>query len=518
MSPVSKADGGPSFRFEGNPNCGCSCDVCYCGPNCQCTETLCRCEASSVLNSLGSPTNRPGSASATPKPSCCAATNAPVTANGGEDPLARPPSSVEIGIRGMTCSMCTRAVEQALRGVPGVSHVAVTLATHSAYIDYDDSILPPLDGSTTTPYQEFLDAVESIGFEAEVLAVPAASETTVPVSSVVEFSVSGMTCSMCTQAIQRVLEGVEGVQDVSVALSTNVARVEFDDTRVTSDQLKEHIEDIGYEVVDTTILAQQGGGGGEEVGSEDRLERLLQQQQREVRHRKRAFLWSLVGTLPILVMTMVFPHISDKALEDFLHQPIQIGHSQFILEALVLWTLCTPIQFGCGWAFYKSSWYGLRQGVLGMDVLVSVGTSASYGYAVWATLAGSMEYHFFETSAVLICFILLGKWLQCLAVRRTSQALTQLLALQPKTAIQVVMPNSIKDGSWDPLKDPYQEQVVPSHSIHTGDMVKILKGASIPADGVVKFGEMSVDESMITGESVPVLKIKFYCPRRNYLR
>eukprot|EP00980_Cylindrotheca_fusiformis_P011854 scaffold2817_cov130-Cylindrotheca_fusiformis.AAC.9 len=137
-----------------------------------------------------------------------------------------------------------------------------------------------------------------------------------------------------------------------------------------------------------------------------------------------------------------------------------------------------------------------------MDVLVAVGTTSSYGYALWATIVGSIEYHFFETSAVLICFVLLGKLLQSLAVRRTSAALTKLLGLQPKTAIKIT--TSLEE--LNPAEKPYHEEVVSVQSIKPGDVVKVLKGASIPADGVVRFGEMSVDESMITGESIPVLK------------
>lgn len=182
-------------------------------------------------------------------------------------------------------------------------------------------------------------------------------------------------------------------------------------------------------------------------------------------------------------------------------------HHKFVLEALILWALATPIQFGCGYPFYKSSYYGLRQGVMGMDVLIAVGTSSSYVYAVWAALAGGMEYHFFETSAVLIFFVLLGKWMQTLAVRRTSQALTRLLQLQPRTAIKVIAPATNKN--WNPLNnDPYSEEIVPISTIQTGDYVKVLKGSSVPADGLIRFGEMTVDESMITGESIPVLKTK----------
>lgn len=143
-----------------------------------------------------------------------------------------------------------------------------------------------------------------------------------------------------------------------------------------------------------------------------------------------------------------------------------------------------------------------------MDVLVSLGTTASYVYAVMATWNGDPSYRFFETSAVLICFVLLGKWMNAMAVCRTSEALTQLMKLQAKTALKIT-PTSMKTiGKWDPLVDSYDEEIVAIQSINPGDIVKILKGASIPADGVLMHGEMSVDESMITGESIPVLKME----------
>jgi Cu+-exporting ATPase len=358
------------------------------------------------------------------------------------------------------------------------------------------------DPSKATP-QDLYNVIEDIGYE----VVPAAN---VPEESsagirVVEFFVRGMTCSMCTQAVQRSLEAISGVENVVVALSTNTATVTYDSNSTSKELLREAIEDVGYEVAGENERAEH-----EQDLSEDRLERLLEQQEKQVIARKRAFLWSLLGTCPILVMTMILPHLPHEGgLEPILHKEITIGHHKVMLEALVLWILCTPIQFGCGWSFYKTSFFNLRQGIMGMDLLVALGTSASYGYAVWATIVGTMEYHFFETSAVLISFVLLGKWLQRLAVRRTSQALTHLLALQPKTAIHVIPPaGSDKSSNWNPLEQPYEERVVPLQAIHEGDLVKILKGSSIPADGRVLFGEMSVDESMITGESIPVLKTK----------
>lgn len=152
------------------------------------------------------------------------------------------------------------------------------------------------------------------------------------------------------------------------------------------------------------------------------------------------------------------------------------------------------------------AYFGIVQaGRAGMDVLIALGTSASYGYALYGLFSGDDELaHFFETSAVLICFVLAGKWMQALAVRRTSQALSQLMQLQAKTAVKVT---PFKDRAhFHPRKDPYREVTLPIQQIKAGDIVKVIRGASVPADGKILFGEISVDESMVTGESLPVLK------------
>mmetsp|Transcript_831 Transcript_831/g.1909 ORF Transcript_831/g.1909 Transcript_831/m.1909 type:complete len:992 (-) Transcript_831:1327-4302(-) len=502
-------------KHKSNP--GCFCEDCHCGPNCQCTETLCRCEASSVLNSLS--VASAGGTSA----SCCSSSklNNGSGSSGfssyntfGDNGVSRiKRQQIDIGIRGMTCSMCTRSVETAVSAMNGVVSVNASLAFNSAHVEFTPS---------KTSYHEIVETIEDIGYD--VVPRPTSAEDKEVASSmkaIAEFIVSGMTCSMCTQSVVKTLESVPGVESVVVSLSTNQAKVDFDPSMTSVDTLKEAIEDVGYDVVETHLISSTSDGSGKTTlaneggnvmtDSPDRIDRMLEQQEEEVVNRKQAFIWSLVGTLPILVLTMVLPQFPSLEIVKWLKQTIVIkldyaGDYSFTLEALILWVLCTPIQFGSGYPFYKSSYYGLRQGVMGMDVLVAVGTTASYGYAVWATLIGSMEYHFFETSAVLICFVLLGKWMQTLAVRRTSQALTQLLKLQPKTAIKIIVPAADKK-KWNPLKnDPYKEVTVPITAIEKGDFVKVLKGSSIPADGIVRFGEMTVDESMITGESSPVLK------------
>ena len=421
--------------------------------------------------------------------------------------------------------MCTKSIETALSNMDGVSKVNASLAFNSAHVEYDPSKIR---------HDDLINTIEDIGYDVVVQPQQQIVEdddiergaTASSTKGIVEFTVSGMTCSMCSQSVVRALESTPGVKGAIVTLSTNQAKVEFDSSLTSVDALNKMIEDIGYDVVGTYVVHVPGStdnfnsqgaplNGGVMMDSPNRIDRMLEQQGEEVTNRKRAFIWSLLGTVPILILTMVFPHFPSLKIVQWLQQPIVItmngvGNHEFVLEALILFALCTPIQFGCGYPFYKSSYYGLRQGLMGMDVLVCVGTTASYGYALWATVMGGIEYHFFETSAVLICFVLLGKWMQTLAVRRTSQALTHLLKLQPKTAIKVypstTSSNKNKNKKWNPLNDPYTEEILPITTIQAGDFVKILKGSSIPADGIIRFGEMTVDESMITGESIPVLK------------
>ena len=389
----------------------------------------------------------------------------------------------------------------------------------------------------------------------------------------VDIVVGGMTCTMCSQALTNALNAMEQVRSVTVSLSTDVAHVEFvppsslspssadyDYYTTLVEQVQETISDIGYTVVDvmtmpnmtsktttTTTAATTTGGSshdndatirGDDNGNnnssqqqptqQDNWNRIARRQEEKLRSHKRDFLWSLVGTLPILLLTMVLPHIlpqSNSAMQWWHKQHVHLFHKQIAVESLVLWFLATPVQFICGYTFYKSSYYNIfRTGTLGMDVLVALGTTSSYGYALYATMTNHVhESHFFETSAVLICFVLLGKWMQAFAVHRTSDALSHLMQLQPATAVRVVPVQNSSTGndsssgdnksnnrkaSWNPMTEAYREETVPTNDLQQGDVVKIFPGSSIPADGKVLAGELSVDESMVTGESLPVLKTK----------
>ena len=380
-----------------------------------------------------------------------------------------------------------------------------------------------------------------------------------------EFWIEGMTCSMCAQAIQGAVQALPGVQHCSISLTTDTATItwieesskddrqnrgegpEGDDSKRASkatttttttsrESITEAIESVGYSVEQIRVLDTQGakvsptqetGSNGGDVGAtddnsneasgpspsdsaQDRWERLSQRQERKVRSKRDAFLFSLVGTIPVLILTMILPHVWPSGTKTLQTTTITILQHTFALETFLLFLLATPVQFLSGWTFYKMTYFGLRSGRAGMDVLVALGTTASYGYALTQGVLPQYEHadehavHFFETSVTLISFVLLGKWMQASAVRRTSAALSQLMNLQAKTAVKVT---PFKDRqNFDPLKDPYMEETVPIDQVREGDLVKVIRGSSIPADGRLVYGEVAIDESMVTGESMPVLK------------
>jgi len=422
-------------------------------------------------------------------------------------------SVVDIGVGGMTCSMCSSAIHKALSGMEGVTDVTVSLATNVAHVEYIKS------GNLNA--QIIADEIEDIGYD-----VTDVIEKVKPkrILKSVEYAVGGMTCSMCSSAVTRALTSMAGVENVDVSLSTNTARIKYyDDKEVESDEpfnyphdFEEMIEDIGYDVngvvedFNTETLNNNNGPGAENItlqDSEDRLQRILRQQDSQLKARRNAFLWSFVGTLPILTITMIMPRVlhKDNFLCKFFKQHVEVFGCSLLVEAIVVWLLTTPVQFICGFSFYKTSFHGIRRGVLGMDVLVAIGTTSSYVYAFLSMWHDDPGYRFFETSAVLITFVLLGKWMNAMAVRKTSQALTQLMKLQAKTAIKITTA-STDSNLWNPLRDSYTEETVPIENVQPGDIVKILRGSNIPADGIVIHGEMTVDQSMITGESIPILK------------
>lgn len=271
--------------------------------------------------------------------------------------------------------------------------------------------------------------------------------------------VEGMTCAACSTRVEKVLNRLDGVVSASVNLSTNKAIVEYPSGSIDEDLLVKTIEKAGYKA---------------EVEVERDLDREKELREKEIKSLKTSFIISAVLSLPLF--SAMFFHMAGS------HNILTNGWFQL--------ALATPVQFIIGYRFYKGAYNSLRGGGANMDVLVSMGTSAAYFYSIYNLLKGVDEFYF-EASAVIITLILLGKTFEAVAKGKTSEAIKKLMGLQPKTA------RVIRDGV---------EVDIPIEKVDIGDIIVVRPGERIPVDGIIVEGNSAVDESMITGESIPVDK------------
>jgi Cu+-exporting ATPase len=274
-------------------------------------------------------------------------------------------------------------------------------------------------------------------------------------------TITGMTCANCVTAVTRALEKTEGVSEVNVNFATEKATVAFDEQKVGTDGLISAVKDRGY--------------GAEVYDPGADLAKQQQAQRQEIAKIRRLFFISLLFAVPSFIISMVFMGLG-----------ITIPYQGYIL-----WLLATPVQFIVGSRFYHGMWGALKNWSANMDTLVATGTSAAYFYSLWVLLFDPSSHQYFETSAILITFVILGKYLEAVAKGRTSEAIKKLMELSPKIAAVV------RDGS---------EIKIPVEQVRVGDHVVVRPGESVPVDGTIVSGRSAVDESMITGESIPVDK------------
>ncbi len=293
--------------------------------------------------------------------------------------------------------------------------------------------------------EELIKTIEKTGYE-----VPLVKKTLI---------VEGMTCAACSTRVEKVLNKLEGVVKATVNLSTNKAIVEYPSGAIDEDILVKTVEKAGYKA---------------EVELERDLDREKEMREKEIKSLKTSFIISAILSLPLF--SAMFFHMAG------IHTILTNGWFQLILA--------TPVQFLIGYRFYKGAYNSLRGGGANMDVLVSMGTSAAYFYSIYNLIIGVHEYYF-EASAVIITLILLGKTFEAVAKGKTSEAIKKLMGLQPKTA------RIIKDGV---------EVDIPIEKVEIGDIIVVRPGERIPVDGIIVEGNSAVDESMITGESIPVDK------------
>ncbi|MHA2494891.1 MAG: heavy metal translocating P-type ATPase [Candidatus Hodarchaeales archaeon] len=372
-------------------------------------------------------------------------------------------ANLQVG--GMHCASCVANIEKSVSKIPGVSKVSVNLVTSRAVVEYNS-------GQTDIP--ELIQAVEKAGYSAEELREPKRGETTL--------AITGMHCASCVATIEKGLQEVPGVSSASVNLTTNRAKVQFDPSQVDLATLISAVEKVGYGAEE---LREEGSFADQEKAARER----------EIKKWRNSLIFASIFSIPTFFITMIamgWPAV--PGLTDWFMETELVRH--LLVMDVILFLLATPVQFIVGWPFYRSSYKALLNKTANMDLLVALGTSAAYFYSVFAMFYPVIEpsYEsevFFETAALLITFVVLGKYLEAVAKGRTSEAIKKLMGLQAKTA------RVVRDG---------QELEIDVDDVVVGDLVMVRPGEKIPVDGRVVEGQSSVDESMITGESIPVFK------------
>jgi len=379
-------------------------------------------------------------------------------------PPAAPPTSIpaaregtvrlDLPVSGMTCATCAATVEKALKKIPGVEFVSVNFATQRATVIYSPAAAKAAD---------LVAAVRGAGYDV------ASASAELPIKSVM--------CAGCAGTIERVLLSRKGVFRASMNVATLRARVEYLPTEIGLEEICVALDSAGYFVIRPVF---SGSEPAEDHPSDD-IERRIRE--REYGKLRTKFLVGLVFSVVVFLGSMgeVLPFVPA-----FLRSPV------------LLWILTTPVQFGIGAGFYRGAWAAYRNGRADMNTLVAVGTSAAYFYSAVETVAPSLlaavgrgHHVYFDTSAVIITLVLFGRLLEARAKGRASEAMKKLLGLQPKTA------RVLRDGA---------ETDIPLMDVRPGDLVIVRPGEKVPVDGLVTKGHSTVDESMITGESIPVEK------------
>ena len=352
-------------------------------------------------------------------------------------------TQLTLPVLGMTCANCAVSVERSAKKEAGVSEAAVNLASEKVTVVFDPSLTKP---------QALIDRIERAGYR-----VPTAT---------LELPITGMTCANCSATVERTLNKVPGIVEAVVNLATEKATVRYLPGAATRADLVAAVKRAGYGVIE--------GESEEALVDAEKVAR-----EREVQVQTRKLLVGVLFTLPLFVLSMA----RDFGL---------VGHWAHATWVNVLfWVLATPVQFYTGWDYYVGGVKSLRNGSANMDVLIALGSSVAYFYSITVTLGLLGGHVYFETSAAIITLIKVGKLIEVRAKGKTSEAIKALMGLQPKTA------RVERDGV---------EQDIPSNQVVAGDLVIVRPGERIPVDGLVVSGRSSVDESMLTGESLPVDK------------
>ena len=361
-------------------------------------------------------------------------------------------------VNGMTCTACANAVERSLGKLDSVDSVNVNFATEKLTITFDEEKITQ---------DELFERIDKLGYQLQEEA--AIREVTIPIA--------GMTCSACSNAVQRALKKIDGVEDASVNFATEKAVIKYNADIVRISNLKNTIEKAGYTPLDLEV--------------EEATDKEKDRREKEIKTLWTKFILAAIFTIPLFYISM--GHMMGAPLPEIIdpqYNPLNFALAQLFLTIPVMLV---------GYKFYTIGFKTLFKGSPNMDSLIAIGTGAAFVYGLYAVAEIAKGNHdmamdlYFESAGVIITLILLGKYLESVSKGKTSEAIKELMGLQPKTA------TVIQDG---------KEITLPIEEVELGDIILVKPGEKIPVDGKVVDGYTSVDESMLTGESIPVEKNK----------
>jgi len=353
------------------------------------------------------------------------------------------PRQVILPITGMTCANCVATIERNLKKMDGVDNAAVNLSSERATVEFDPQKLK-LDDIVGRVRKAGYDVAQG---EADLLLKRLAD-------------------SNDARRIEKVLLALDGVSEVQVNLAAERVRVRYIPTLVSQVDIRKALHGAGFDAL------QSAGAEGEDAESKAR--------EGEISRQRHLLITGLIFTIPLFLFSMG---------RDFNLIPHSIGHAPWANWLMLL--LATPVQFYVGWQYYVSAAKAIRNRSANMDVLIALGSSTAYFYSLPIVFGWLQGHVYFETAAVIITLIRVGKYLEAKARGQTSQAIKRLLSLRPRSA------RVVRDG---------KELEVPVDSVNVGDLVIVRPGEKFPVDGVIVEGRTAVDESMLTGESMPVEK------------
>ncbi|XP_040304259.1 copper-transporting ATPase 2 isoform X2 [Herpailurus yagouaroundi] len=380
------------------------------------------------------------------------------------------PQKCFLQITGMTCASCVSNIERNLQKEAGILSVLVALMAGKAEVKYNPEVIQPL---------EIAQLIQDLGFEAAVMENYTGSDGDL------ELIITGMTCASCVHNIESKLTRTNGITYASVALATSKAHVKFDPEMIGPRDIVKIIEEIGFHA----SPAQRNPN----VHHLDH--------KAEIKQWKKSFLCSLMFGIPVMGLMIYMLVPSNEP-----HETMVLDHNivpGLSILNLIFFILCTFVQLLGGWYFYIQAYRSLRHGAANMDVLIVLATSIAYTYSVIILVVAVAEkaerspVTFFDTPPMLFVFIALGRWLEHVAKSKTSEALAKLMSLQATEATVVTL-------GEDSLI--IREEQVPMELVQRGDVIKVVPGGKFPVDGKVLEGSTMADESLITGEAMPVTK------------